>query len=62
MQVYGPQHEVVISLGQRLEHWRYAWDAGREKPLTGWGMAGYLQDKARRVGAVQYQPAIMEYI
>ena len=33
-----------------------------EKPLTGWGMAGYLQDKARRVAAGQYQPAIMEYI
>jgi len=30
--------------------------------LTGWGMAGYLQDKARRVAAGQYQPAIMEYI
>ena len=47
--------------GQRLEHWRYAWDAGREKPLTGWGMAGYLQDKA-----VAWRQAntnhVMEYI
>ena len=62
VQVYGAQREADNSVGQRLEHWRYAWDAGREKPLTGWGMAGYMEDKARRVAAGQYQPAIMEYI
>ena len=34
VQVYGAQREADNSVGQRLEHWRYAWDAGREKPLT----------------------------
>lgn len=60
--VYEKQGEADNSVGQRLEHWRYAWNAGLEKPVLGWGMAGYMEDKARRVAAGEYQPAIMEYI
>ncbi len=62
VQVYDQQGEAGNSVGQRLEHWRYAWDAGREKPLAGWGMAGYMEDKARRVAAGEYHPSIMDYI
>lgn len=50
------------SVGQRLEHWRFAWDLGREKPLTGWGLAGYMREKEKRVAAGLYQKSITEYI
>ena len=36
------------SIGQRLAHWQLAWQLGREKPLLGWGTAGYDQEKWAR--------------
>lgn len=54
--------------GRQTTRWGSGWSTGATpgmpvgEALTGWGMAGYLQDKARRVAAGQYQPAIMEYI
>lgn len=57
----GANDDAGTSVGQRLEHWRYAWNAGREKPLLGWGMAGYMEDKIRRVDAGEYKPGIREY-
>jgi len=36
------------SIGQRLEHWKLAWQMGREKPLTGWGESGYQAEKQAR--------------
>jgi O-antigen ligase len=59
---YGSERVADNSVGQRLEHWRFAWDAGMERPWLGWGMDGYLAVKAERVAAGQYQPAILEYI
>lgn len=62
VQVYDARGDASTSVGQRLEHWRFAWEAGWEKPLFGWGMQGYLDEKARRVAAGQYHPGIQEYI
>lgn len=50
------------SVGQRLEHWRFAWNLGLERPVLGWGMQGYLEEKQRRVAAGEYSPAIVEYL
>lgn len=60
--VYGTRHEADNSVGQRLEHWRFAWEVGLERPIFGWGMQGYIDEKARRVAAGQYEPSITEYI
>lgn len=62
VQVYSGSRDADTSVGQRLEHWRFAWEVGLERPLLGWGMRGYLDEKARRVAAGQYEPSIMEYI
>ncbi len=59
---YDTHGEADNSVGQRLEHWRFAWNVGMERPWTGWGMAGYMHEKAVRVAAKQYEPSIMEYI
>jgi O-antigen ligase len=37
------------SVGQRLAHWRFAWDMGRERAWLGWGDAGYQIEKNARV-------------
>jgi O-antigen ligase len=59
VQVYSDSRWADTSVGQRLEHWRFAWEAGLERPLLGWGMRGYLDEKARRVAAGQYEPSIL---
>jgi len=61
VQVYDTQRNAASSVGQRMEHWRFAVQASRERPLLGWGMGGYMAEKARRVAAGQYQPSILEY-
>lgn len=62
VQVYDARREAGNSVGQRLEHWRFAWEAGMDKPVFGWGMRGYLAEKEKRVAAGQYHPGILEYI
>ena len=62
VQVYSSKRDADNSIGQRLEHWRFAWEVGMERPLLGWGMRGYLDEKAKRVAAGQYEPSIREYI
>lgn len=61
LQVYGAQREADNSVGQRLEHWRFAWEVGQEKPLLGWGTQGYLAEKEKRVAAGEYASSILEY-
>ena len=61
MQVYEHKGNANTSVGQRLEHWRLAWNMGWERPLLGWGVAGYTAEKEARVAAGQYQPSIVEY-
>ena len=59
--VYGQRGEAGNSVGQRLEHWRFAWDTALERPLLGWGFAGYMAEKATRADAGLYHPSIVEY-
>lgn len=61
VQVYDQRDDAATSVGQRLEHWRFAWDIARERPWLGWGFSGYMAEKAKRVGAGLYQPSIVEY-
>ncbi|WP_273361325.1 O-antigen ligase family protein [Simplicispira suum] len=61
IQTYDQRGEAGNSVGQRLEHWRFAWDIARERPLLGWGFAGYMAEKADRVAAGRYHPSIVEY-
>src|SRR6218665_1458904 len=56
MQTYREMGDDSSSVGQRLAHWRLAWEMGRERPLTGWGRTGYIQEKVRRVAAGLARP------
>lgn len=49
------------SVGQRLAHWRLAWNMGLQKPLLGWTLAGYEQEKKRLVGAGQAPAEVLKY-
>jgi O-antigen ligase len=59
VQTYGNTGKADNSVGQRLEHWRFAWQAGLERPVLGWSMRGYLAEKEKRVAAGQYQSSIL---
>lgn len=62
VQEYQNQGSADSSVGQRLEHWRFAWDLGWERPVFGWTTAQYIEEKTKRVAAGLYQPAITEYV
>ena len=49
------------SIGHRLDHWQLAWNMGLDRPLGGWGEAGYQQEKKRRVEAGKAQPIVLEF-
>ena len=51
----------VTSVSQRLYHWQLAWRMGIEKPLTGWGRQGYVDEKQRRVEAGLVNPSVLEF-
>ena len=53
--------EADNSVGHRLAHWKLAWDMGLEKPLTGWGEAGYAEQKRLRVEKGEAPPSVMYY-
>lgn len=61
MQTYQDRGDGRSSVGQRLAHWRLAWQMGWDRPLTGWGRAGYTEEKARRVAAGQAHPVVLEF-
>ena len=49
------------SVGQRLAHWNLAWHMGLDQPLTGWGLQGYIAEKARRVQAGEASASVLPY-
>ena len=51
----------LTSVSQRLYHWQLAWRMGLEKPLTGWGRQGYVDEKNRRVEAGLANPSILQF-
>lgn len=61
VKTYDAQGDASSSVGQRMEHWRFAVDMIQEKPLLGWGFGQYMEQKAARVAAGKYRPSIVEY-
>lgn len=58
---YWSSGQAQTSVGQRLEHWRLAWRLGLERPITGWGEAGYVQEKRRRVELGQANAVLLGF-
>ena len=61
VQTYDAKGDASSSVGQRMEHWRFAVDMIKEKPVLGWGFGPYMEEKAARVAAGKYQQSIVEY-
>lgn len=61
VQTYQQRGDGRSSVGQRLAHWHLAWQMGWDRPLTGWGRSGYIEEKARRVAAGQAHPVVLEF-
>ncbi|RZJ11249.1 MAG: O-antigen ligase family protein [Acidovorax sp.] len=61
VQTYQQHGDGRSSVGQRLAHWKLAWQMGWDRPLTGWGRAGYEAEKARRVAAGLAHPVVLEF-
>lgn len=55
------RHAAETSVGQRLAHWHLAWHMGLDRPLTGWGLQGYIAEKARRVEAGEASASVLPY-
>ena len=53
--------ESTNSVGQRLAHWKLAWEMGWSRPLAGWGEQGYQLEKARRVEAGHAPPVLLSF-
>ena len=53
--------DASSSVGQRLAHWRLAWNMGLERPVFGWGKTGYDIEKLRRVNAGQVDPFVLQF-
>jgi O-antigen ligase len=49
------------SIGQRLAHAKLAWEMGWDRPLLGWGKAGYVEEKQRRVDAQQAPEILLRF-
>ncbi len=61
VQIHRTQGDSHSSVGQRLAHWQLAWQMGLDRPWTGWGRAGYDQEKARRVAAGLAHPFVLQF-
>lgn len=61
LQQYEKGDQEVTSVGQRLSHWKLAWQMGWDRPLTGWTQNGYEVEKARRVHAGLAHPSVLSF-
>lgn len=59
VQEYEERGDGSSSAGLRLAHWRLAWQMGWDRPFTGWGRAGYMGERERRVAAGLAHPAVL---
>lgn len=57
----GAPGSAQTSNGHRLEHWRLALSMGSERPLLGWGLKGYVEEKQRRVTAGLVDPVVLQF-
>lgn len=56
-----PQKYAETSIGQRLEQWRLAIHLIEERPVTGWGLEGYVRAKQTMVDKGAAHPSVMDY-
>ncbi|MDL5037120.1 O-antigen ligase family protein [Comamonas sp. Y6] len=56
-----PQKYATTSVGQRLEQWRLAIHLIEQRPISGWGLAGYPAAKQKMVDQGLAHPSVMEY-
>ena len=61
VQAYQEDGNAASSVGHRLAHWQMAFEMGLEKPLLGWNLTGYTQEKARRVARHQVHASVLLY-
>ena len=53
--------QADTSVGHRFAHWQMAWRMGLQKPLWGWGRAGYEQEKQALVERGQAPPSVLRF-
>ena len=56
-----PQTYAITSVGQRLEQWRLAARLIEQRPIAGWGLAGYPIAKQKMVDEGLAHPSVMKY-
>lgn len=61
VRAYRKDGNASSSVGHRLAHWKMAFEMGLEKPLLGWNLTGYTQEKARRVANQQVHASVLLY-
>lgn len=62
VRAYQAQGQANSSVGQRLAHWRLAWDMGADSPWVGWGgQAGYNIEKQKRVASGAHPEILMRF-
>ncbi|MDA8455878.1 O-antigen ligase family protein [Acidovorax sp. GBBC 3334] len=58
---YEASGDAANSVGQRLAHWKLAWQMGTDRPFFGWGRYGYEVEKQRRVDAGLAHPYVLQF-
>jgi O-antigen ligase len=58
---YQSGENEATSLGQRLAHWKLAWNMGWQKPWLGWGQKAYEVEKKQLVESGHAPKALLEY-
>lgn len=62
VQAYRTQGLADSSVGQRLAHWRLAWDMGSDRPWLGWGgQVGYNAEKKNRVATGTHPEILLNF-
>lgn len=59
--IYMSTGNAATSVGQRVAHWKLAWEMGLDRPWTGWGLQGYAAEKQRRVEAGLAHPYVLQF-
>ncbi len=62
VQAYRSHGVADTSVGQRLAHWRLAWEMGADRPWLGWGgQAGYNVEKLNRVASGAHPESLLNF-
>ena len=58
---YQSRENDATSVGQRLAHWKLAWNMGWHKPWLGWGQKAYEAEKKLLVESGQAPRVVLDY-